>query len=145
VKVLRVLIVEDEILLAMDLEFILEDCGCEVAGIATCAKQAFEIAASTQPTLAFVDVNLSDGPTGIEVARILSRELSVPVVFMTANAARLPSDFAGALGVIGKPYTVSGLSAAVSYLGQGILRPPPTAALPGCLSLSSEYTKNWNV
>ena len=142
---LRVLIVEDEILLAMDLELMLQDAGCVSVGIAANAAQAIGLAEATHPDLALVDVNLSDGPTGIDIARRLSGRTATSVVFMTANVAQLPSDCAGAVGVISKPYTSSGVAAALSYLRQGLLAPPPRLATPSCLQLSSQYKTQWSL
>ena len=126
----RVLIVEDEILLAMDLELMLLDAGCEIAGIAANAAEAMQIASDEKPNLAFVDINLSDGPTGIDVGRALTLAGKTSVVFMTANVARLPQDYVGAIGVIGKPYTKTGVTSALSYLHQGIFTPPPSMERP---------------
>ncbi len=139
----RVLIVEDEILLAMDLEMLLADAGCTIAGIASSSTQALRIAADEKPNLAFIDVNLADGPTGVEVGRSLATGGTTSVVFMTANVARLPNDYAGAIGVIGKPYTSGGLTSALSYLHQGIFTPPPSIERPSCLMLSIGYEQRW--
>jgi CheY-like chemotaxis protein len=101
-KSLRILIVEDEILIALELESLLQDAGHEVLGIAASADEAVSMGRDLGPDLAFVDIHLADGPTGIEVARQLARH-GVMVLFMTANAKRIPDDFAQAHGVIAKP------------------------------------------
>ena len=113
---LRVLIVEDEILIALELESLLQDCGHEVVGAAASSADAVGLAEALRPELAFVDIHLSDGPTGIEVARRLSGDLGVTVLFMTANAKRIPEDCAGALGVIAKPYNERGVRRALAYV-----------------------------
>jgi two-component system, response regulator PdtaR len=59
-----------------------------------------------------------DGPTGIEVARRLSRNGRTVVLFMTANAKRIPEDFAGACGVIAKPYTERGVRNAIRFVAR---------------------------
>ena len=61
----RVLIVEDEFLIALDLEATVENMGMEVAGLATNKEQALQLAPLAD--VAFVDVNLSDGATGPEI------------------------------------------------------------------------------
>jgi CheY-like chemotaxis protein len=114
-KSLRVLIVEDEILIALELESLLQDAGHEVLGIAACAGEAIAMGKDTGPDLAFVDIHLTDGPTGVEVARQLARH-GVMVLFMTANAKRIPDDFAQAYGVIAKPYTERGVKQALDYV-----------------------------
>jgi DNA-binding response OmpR family regulator len=115
-KTLRVLIVEDELLIALELESLLQDEGHEVVGIAPNRDQALALGRDLAPDLAFVDIHLADGPTGVDVARRLSSEHGVTVLFMTANSKRIPEDFAGARGVIAKPYTERGVREALAYV-----------------------------
>jgi two-component system, response regulator PdtaR len=116
---LRILIVEDEILIALELESLLQDAGHDVVGIAGSSHDAIALGERMRPDLAFVDIHLTDGPTGVDAARRL-RELDATVLFMTANAKRIPEDRAGASGVIGKPYTERGVHQALAYvLGGG--------------------------
>ena len=56
-------------------------------------------------------------------------ERGVRVVYMTANAKRIPTDFGGAIGIIAKPYTSSSVVAALDYLHIGVRNPPPLSAL----------------
>ena len=118
-KPLRILVVEDEILIALELESLLQDLGHDVVGIAASSEDALALGQELKPDLAFVDIHLSDGPTGIEVARHLATQHQVTVLFMTANAKRIPEDFAGAWGVIVKPYTERGVREALSYVMAG--------------------------
>lgn len=115
---MRILIVEDEFLIALELESLLQDIGHDVVGIAASSAEAIDLAGQSSPDLAFVDVHLSDGLTGIDAARALS-EKEVTVLFMTANAKRIPEDFAGARGVIAKPYTERGVKEALAYVTAG--------------------------
>jgi CheY-like chemotaxis protein len=108
--------VEDELLIALELESLLQDEGHDVVGIAASSAEALALTAKLAPDLAFVDIHLSDGPTGIEVARQLADQNDVTVLFMTANAKRIPEDFAGARGVIAKPYTERGVKEALAYV-----------------------------
>jgi len=112
---LRILIVEDEILIALELESLLQDAGHEVVGIAASFEDAIALSQFRRPDLAFVDIHLTDGPTGIDVARSLSGD-GVAVLFMTANTKRIPEDRAGAKGVIAKPYTERGVRQALAYV-----------------------------
>ena len=102
---LRILVVEDEVLIALELECLLDDLGHVTVGIAGTSTEAIALGRSATPDVAFVDIHLVDGPTGIEVARALAADPRITVVFMTANSKRIPEDFAGALGVIAKPYS----------------------------------------
>lgn len=115
---LRILIVEDEVLIALELEGLLQDNGHEPVGIAANSKEAVELAHSLRPDLALVDVHLADGPTGVEVCRALSKDENTAVLFMTANAKRVPDDFAGACGIIPKPYTGRSVRNAVRYVAE---------------------------
>lgn len=109
------MIVEDEMLLAMELEIEVEAAGHEVAGIAMNSRQAHDLLAAQKPDFAFVDVQLMDGPTGIEVGRSLAAA-GIPYVFVTGNIKRLPPDFVDALGAIEKPYTMNGMKNALNYI-----------------------------
>lgn len=115
-KSLRILIVEDEILIAMELESLLQDAGHDVVGVAVSSAQALKLGRDLKPDLAFVDIHLADGPTGVDVARQLICQFDVMVLFMTANAKRIPEDFAGAHGVIAKPYTERSVREALAYV-----------------------------
>ena len=109
----RILIVEDEMLVAMELESLLEDLGHEVVGIAPdlqSARQHFD----EDLDLALVDLNLRDGLTGPEIGRNLSSQ-GVTVLFVTANPRLLGEGVAGAIGVITKPADEDMVRSAVSY------------------------------
>ena len=97
----RVLIVEDELFIALDLEAMVKTMGFDVAGLATGKDQALQLASVAD--IAFVDVNLSDGPTGPEIGRRLAEEYGVTVVFMTGNPEAVAGRLQGALGVVTKP------------------------------------------
>lgn len=140
---MRVLIVEDEALLAMEIQVLLEDAGHEVVGWATSSEEAMTLAGRTAPDLAFIDVHLADGPTGVSVAERIAAASGAMVVFVTANAKRLPTDYAGAAGVIAKPFTRIGLLSALRYLHQGVRTPPPKAALPAGFTLAPAYERRW--
>lgn len=112
---LRILIVEDEILIAFELESLLQDEGYEPVGIAPTSREALALARELAPDLALVDIHLADGPTGVEVARGLAQS-GITALFMTANAKRIPDDFAGAAGVMAKPYTERAVRNAIQYV-----------------------------
>lgn len=112
---MRIMIVEDEALLALELESEIEAAGHSVIGVAAASKAARQLVEEDRPDFAFVDIHLIDGPTGIEVGRFLA-EKDIPYVFVSGNIKRIPEDFAGAVGAIEKPYTVNGLQNALEYL-----------------------------
>lgn len=133
---MNVMIVEDEMLLAMELESEVEAAGHEVAGIAMNSRQAHELLASQKPDFAFVDVQLMDGPTGIDIGVSLAAA-GIPFVFVTGNIKRLPPDFAGALGAIEKPYTMNGMKNALNYIS-AIVSGNEEPEIPASLVLASD-------
>ncbi|MGU3540255.1 response regulator [Methylobacterium sp. A54F] len=133
---LRILVVEDEVLIALELEYLLDDLGHVTVGIAGSSAEAIALGRSTAPDVALVDIHLVDGPTGVEVARALSADPRTTVVFMTANAKRIPEDFAGALGVIAKPYSERVVASALDYVAACRANGRATCVVPDGLSLA---------
>lgn len=84
-----VLIIEDEPMIAMDLETIVRDLGHDVAGIAVTADEAVALAKSTRPGLVLADIQLADNSSGIDAVREILGEFAVPVIFITAFPERL--------------------------------------------------------
>lgn len=110
----KILIVEDEMLVACEVEAVLGDLGHQVVGIAPDLETAMELAA--QPIdLALVDLNLRDGLTGPEIGRRLGEQGHVAVLFVTANPRILGDGIAGAVGVLTKPTDEVAVKAAVDY------------------------------
>ncbi len=144
-RALDVLIVEDEMLLAIELEHLVEEVGCHSLGCAMSSDEAVDLAEKLRPDLALVDVHLSDGPTGVEVARKISRDCGGVALFMTANVKRLPDDFAGACGVIGKPYSEHGVKTALSYLAYCLNEGHAPGPVPVGLTLAPAYAELWSL
>jgi CheY-like chemotaxis protein len=116
---LKLLIIEDEPFIAMDLETVVNGLGHEVVGIADSKISALELAASSQCTAAFVDMRLKDGFTGIEIAEALRTHFNLPFAFVTGTAEQLPRGQYGAVGVVEKPFTeaqIAGLLTALTPL-----------------------------
>lgn len=129
----KVLVVEDEIFVATEFENLLYDLGHEPVGIASDSRQALALA--DQAELAFVDLNLVDGPTGIEVGRSLAAR-GITVVYMTANPAQLGNGVPGTIGVIPKPADNSELRQAVEF-AVSVRRKQPEVSPPRRLKLFS--------
>jgi CheY-like chemotaxis protein len=112
----RVLVVEDEAIIAWQLEIMLEDLGYAVAGIASDAPDAVRLALETRPDAILMDVRLGPGQDGVAAAREILARQAVPIVFCTAfaddagTAARIR-----ALGgsIIAKPVDAAVLQAAL--------------------------------
>lgn len=84
-----VLIIEDEPIIAMDLESILESLGHRVLGIARTEKEAVHLALSKQPKLVLADIQLADGSSGLDAVNQILSNYQVPVIFITAFPERL--------------------------------------------------------
>lgn len=85
----NVLIIEDEPIIAMDIEELVRNCGHRVIGVASTEAEAVKIAAANKPGLILADINLGAGGDGTSaVARILRRH-QAPVIFVTAYPERL--------------------------------------------------------
>jgi two-component system, response regulator PdtaR len=126
----RVLVVEDEWLVALEIRLILEDLGHEVVGIAPDSRRAREIAAKGVD-VALVDLNLRDGLTGPAIGADLV-EQGATVLFMTANPGQLGSGIAGAVGVLAKPVEHDELKQTAHFveaLRYGRSPPPPPSRL----------------
>lgn len=81
----RILVVEDEAIVARDLEQRLQELGYVVTGTATSGAEALALAESTRPTLVFMDITIQGPIDGVETAKRMSRRMDVPVVFLTAH------------------------------------------------------------
>lgn len=127
---LSVLIVEDEALLAMDIEAMVVDCGHRVVGEAASFDEVVALSIEP-PDLVLLDMHLARGSSGLDVAALVrQRWVDAVIVFVTANPKKIPDDFAGAHGVIPKPFSRSGLMSAMRYLQQGMTAPPPSIPRP---------------
>ena len=112
----RILIVEDDNVVALLLQHTLTRLDYEVAGLAFTSSQAVELVESTRPDLVLMDINLGPGGDGIQTADRIMQELHVPVVYLTAyseDAILRRARGTGAYGYLVKPFTERGLHAAV--------------------------------
>src|SRR4051812_25807874 len=81
----KVLLAEDDALIAMSLREVLSLSGFEVVGVAASVTDALCVAQNTQPDLAILDVQLRGKQDGIEGAALIRNMLDIPVVFLTAQ------------------------------------------------------------
>lgn len=112
-----VLIVEDEIFVALDVEQVLQDAGFSVVGMAADRAEVMRIVDGAK--LAFVDVNLRDGPTGPMIACGLSDEHGAAVVYLTANPSQIDPVATRAVGVLRKPFSEASLVAVANAVAEG--------------------------
>ena len=83
------LIIEDEPLIALDLEELLKSLGHSVLGVARTRDEAVAMAASMRPGLVLADIQLADGSSGLDAVNDILETFEVPVIFITAYPERL--------------------------------------------------------
>jgi CheY-like chemotaxis protein len=81
-----ILIVEDEMILAMNTRHTLEEAGYRVTGIAITGEEALLMAEREKPDLVLVDITLSGKIDGIDAAKKMIEELGIPVIYLTGNS-----------------------------------------------------------
>jgi CheY-like chemotaxis protein len=84
-----VVIIEDEPLIALDLELLLQSLGHHVVRVARTERQAIDAVLQTRPGLVLADIQLADGSSGLDAVNEILRTLQVPVIFVTAYPERL--------------------------------------------------------
>lgn len=83
---LRVLIVEDELIVAEDLKSMLQSYGYETAGIAYNYTEAIDLLKSSEIDIALLDINLGGNKTGVDVAHYIRENFQIPIVFVSSNS-----------------------------------------------------------
>jgi DNA-directed RNA polymerase specialized sigma24 family protein/CheY-like chemotaxis protein len=110
-----VLIIEDEPIIAMDLETIVRDLGHGVNGVAVTRDEAVAQARAKRPGLVLADIQLADDSSGIDAVKDILAEFSVPVIFITAFPERLlTGERPEPTFLITKPFQRSTVKAAIS-------------------------------
>ncbi len=84
-----VLIIEDEPLIAIDIEQMVTELGHSVTGIARTHDEAIEQVSRQKPGLVLADIQLADGSSGVEAVNEILQKINVPVIFITAFPERL--------------------------------------------------------
>ncbi|WP_207478579.1 response regulator [Arenibaculum pallidiluteum] len=115
---MRILIVEDEALVAMDLEEIVEGMGHNVCGTAARLGEAIRMAQEFAPQLVLMDVHLASGDSGLKAGEMISSGLGIPVVFITASVEEVASACPAfpVAGLIAKPCSEPLLRQAIASL-----------------------------
>jgi DNA-binding NarL/FixJ family response regulator len=112
----RIAVVEDDYLVASQMEAALTDAGFDVCGIASSADEAIALARRERPALVVMDIRLSGARDGIDAALELFAAQGIRCVFATAHHhadARARAQPARPLGWLAKPYTMVSLVRAV--------------------------------
>src|SRR4051812_10670015 len=112
----RILIVEDDFLVATQMEMALAEAGFEIVGVAATAEEAIALARQHRPVLGVMDIHLASKRDGVEAALELFEHQKVRCIFATAHHdedTRKRAGPAAPLGWLAKPYTMAWLIAMV--------------------------------
>jgi CheY-like chemotaxis protein/DNA-directed RNA polymerase specialized sigma24 family protein len=110
-----VLIIEDEPIIALDIEAMVEELGHDVTGIARTHKEAVAMVRARRPGLVLADIQLADGSSGLDAVNEILENIAVPVIFITAYPERLlTGDKPEPAFLITKPFQPEAVRAAIS-------------------------------
>ena len=110
-----IMIIEDEPLIALDLEALVEGLGHRVTGVARTRTEALELAKEKRPGLILADIQLADGSSGLDAVNDLLVTFEVPVIFITAYPERfLTGERPEPAFLIAKPFQPAHVSAVIS-------------------------------
>ncbi len=111
----EIMIIEDEPLIAMDLESLVEGLGHKVTGVARTRGEALTLAEQKRPGLILADIQLADGSSGLDAVNDLLETFEVPVIFITAYPERfLTGERPEPAFLIAKPFQPAHVSAVIS-------------------------------
>ena len=103
----KVLIIEDELIIAEDIKDILEHASYEVIGMAASGKEAIELLSEVMPDILLVDVSIKGNMDGIQLANVIREQYNLPFIYITSytnksvlERAKLTKPY----GYIVKPY-----------------------------------------
>jgi hypothetical protein len=112
----KVLVVEDERLVALDIQHMLMHLGYEVLATAASADEAIGCASTSCPDVVLMDIRIKGARDGIEAASLLRERFDVPIVYLTAHADRATIERAkqtAPYGYLTKPFTEAALTSAI--------------------------------
>ncbi|AVO47199.1 response regulator [Phreatobacter cathodiphilus] len=110
-----VLIIEDEPIIALDIETLVQELGHSVTGIARTHKEAVALVKQKRPGLVLADIQLADGSSGLEAVAEILETIDLPVIFITAYPERLlTGDRPEPAFLITKPFQPEAVKAAIS-------------------------------
>ena len=118
---IKVLIVEDEMLVAENLSDFMKECGFHVCGIAISEDECFTAIHAERPDIVIMDINLKGKSDGIEIAQKLNQSNRIPFIFLTANSDPLTISRAVPLApaaFISKPFNKNDLKVSIELACQ---------------------------
>lgn len=112
----KILIVEDEVLIAGQLKKYLEQSGHSCCGHATSYEEAYDVLRNEKPELVLLDIRLYGERSGIELAQLINREFKIPFIYLTSHFEKSTLQEAKSTrpaGYLTKPYQVETLSTTI--------------------------------
>ncbi|MCR4438169.1 MAG: response regulator [bacterium] len=113
----KILVVEDEQIVALDMKGMLQRLGYVVTGLAATGEQAIDKAGLTRPDLVLMDIKLRGDMDGVQAAQEIKARYGIPVIYLTANTDQETYERAMATGPAGylqKPFELQVLAAALA-------------------------------
>ena len=132
---LRVLIAEDDLMIADSIEEILLGAGYEVCGIARTVAEAVTLGRRHVPDLAIIDCRLADGGHGTQIANQLDDLKDLGILYATGNISRVTLDGAKGHACIAKPYSASELVRALEIVAEIVATGAVSRPLPSGLQV----------
>lgn len=116
---MRVLIVEDEVIIALDLVHQMKALGCDVISIVTSGEEALRVAETSPPDLVLLDIKIKGRYDGIFIAKELYRLYRIPIIFISAFSDEDTTEEAkidGPFVYLSKPFSLQDLQSALEQL-----------------------------
>lgn len=124
----KLLIAEDEKIIALGMQIFLSEAGHQICGIAPTASEAVRLAELHRPDLALLDVRLAEGSDGTDAAREIRDHFGIPSILVTGHLDRTQAQQVGAIGLLKKPYDPNRLleliDASLHWLRTGAVQSP---------------------
>lgn len=114
---LKILVVEDDPIIAMDIKSLLRSEGFHLVGHAKDALRAYDMLQSRQPNFVVLDIHLGNGPSGIDVAEVIHDKYHIPYIFLTSFSDPITLEAAqeqGPYGYLVKPFQEKTLLTTIS-------------------------------
>ncbi len=113
---IRVLIVEDDPIIALDIQDLLNNLQLKVAGIAYDSIMAFDMLTTRRPDIALLDITIKGNLSGVDIAKVIREKYHIPFIFLTSHADKLTLDHAKKTlpyGYVLKPFNENDLLSAI--------------------------------
>lgn len=131
-----VMIIEDEKIIALDLETLVVELGHTVVGVASTRDEAVRVARASRPDLVLADIQLADGSSGVDAARQIMDNANIPIIFITAfPECLLTGERPEPTYLVQKPFSRETLRATI---GQALFVHKPSAPNAGVARMTTE-------